>query len=63
VDLLVEAEAARLVRLAPKTLRNLRHRGGGPRFRKAAGRVVYDRRDVERWLAGRAYIRTHEPVS
>lgn len=63
MDLLTEAETSALVRLAPRTLRKLRHEGGGPRFRTLASRVVYDRRDVERWVDSHTYTRTHEVVS
>ncbi len=59
---LTEREAADLLRLAPRTLRKLRHEGGGPRFRKHAARVVYERGDLVVWSESRAFRRTHEPV-
>jgi predicted DNA-binding transcriptional regulator AlpA len=33
-----------------ETLRYFRHRGEGPLSFKLGRRVVYDRRDVERWI-------------
>ena len=36
-----EKEAARFLQVTPKTLKNYRWRGDGPRYRKHGGRVVY----------------------
>jgi len=48
------AETARYMRMATSTLAHLRSRGGGPKFSKAGARIiVYDRGDVDAWLANR----------
>ena len=43
-------EAAHYVGLATGTLANMRVRGDGPRFRKIAGRVLYDVADLDAWI-------------
>lgn len=52
--LLSTAQAARLVGLSPKTLRQLRCERSGPRCLKfgtaAQARVLYRRSDLERWV-------------
>jgi hypothetical protein len=52
--------------IAPKTLRNWRHTGGGPRAVKhgtARGAPVrYPLAEVERWETDHLETRTHEPV-
>lgn len=35
-------EAAEFLRLKPKTLRNMRWRGEGPKYRKHGSKVLYD---------------------
>lgn len=50
--LLRPANAAEYVGLATGTLANLRCRGGGPPFRKIAGRVRYDVSDLDLWIEG-----------
>lgn len=58
---LTASEAANYLRLAPSTLAKMRCFGGGPRFSKAGPRrVVYDKADLEEWLADRAYHSTAE---
>ncbi len=42
-------EAARFLRLRKRTLDNLRWLGGGPKFRKHGGRIVYHRDDLTAW--------------
>lgn len=42
-------EAARFLRLRPRTLDNMRSRGVGPIYCKHGGRVVYHRDDLESW--------------
>ena len=37
--------------MSPATLETLRIRGGGPAFVKLGARVVYQREDLDRWLA------------
>jgi predicted DNA-binding transcriptional regulator AlpA len=47
-------EAAAYLRLAPSTLAKFRCQGGGPPFFKAGGRaVIYDRAQIDDWLASR----------
>ena len=43
------AEAATFLRLAPRTLDNMRQRGTGPLYSKHGGRVVYHRNDLIDW--------------
>ena len=46
-------EAAHYLRLELRTLVNWRSRGGGPRYRKHGGRVLYHIDDLESWSRGR----------
>jgi hypothetical protein len=50
--LLIVLEAAKYVRLTKATLDAWRSAGKGPRFIKAGKRVLYDTRDLDRWLDG-----------
>ena len=43
------AEAAAFLRLAPRTLDNMRQRGTGPLYSKHGCRVVYHRDDLIDW--------------
>ena len=43
------AEAAAYLRLAPRTLDNMRQRGIGPLYGKHGGRVRYHREDLVAW--------------
>ena len=43
------AEAAAFLRLAPRTLDNMRQRGTGPLYGKHGGRVRYHRDDLVAW--------------
>lgn len=52
-ELLTTAELAALCRTSPETCRYWRWRGEGPRAMKVGRRVLYDRRDVDAWLAAR----------
>jgi excisionase family DNA binding protein len=45
-------EAADYLRLSKATLDAWRTAGKGPRFIKAGKRVLYDSRDLDRWLDG-----------
>lgn len=42
-------EAAAFLRLAPRTLDNMRQRGTGPLYNKHGGRVRYHRDDLVAW--------------
>lgn len=43
------SEAAAFLRLAPRTLDNMRQRGTGPLYNKHGGRVRYHRDDLIAW--------------
>jgi hypothetical protein len=55
--LLMTVEAARLLRLSPRTLERLRVKGTGPRYMKAGAgirtRVLYHPDDVQDWVSKR----------
>jgi len=42
-----EVEAAKFLKLSPKTLRNMRWRGAGPCYRKHGSRVIYEVNDLK----------------
>ena len=50
-DYLTEAELAKLVRAQQETVRYWRHKGLGPPWFRVGRRVLYDRSDVDSWLA------------
>jgi excisionase family DNA binding protein len=58
-DLLKSFEAAELLRVPVRTLYEWRMRGVGPAAYRVGKRVLYDRKDVERWLEAHR----EEPVS
>ena len=51
-DLLTMPEAAAIARRSENALRQLRHKGKGPSWRKVDGRLVVDARELAAWLAG-----------
>jgi len=53
--------AADYLGLSPATLETLRIRGGGPTFSKLGRRVVYQREDLDAWLAERKRRSTSDP--
>ena len=55
-------QAGAYVGLSVKTLEKLRVTGRGPRYAKAGRRVIYDRRDLDRWVAARKRGFTGESV-
>lgn len=55
-DLMTTAEVDALIRRPAETLRYWRWRGEGPRSFKVGRGVVYDRGDVEKWLAAQKRI-------
>lgn len=57
------AETARYAGLGNSTLARLRSGGGGPKFSKVGRIVVYDRQDVDMWLADRLCRSTADYVS
>jgi predicted DNA-binding transcriptional regulator AlpA len=53
---LAEPDAARVVRLSPRTLRRFRVSGDGPSYIRAGKkRVLYDAGEIERWAAERTF--------
>jgi predicted DNA-binding transcriptional regulator AlpA len=48
--LLTVVETAAYVSLSASTLNRLRVSGGGPRYAKLAGKVLYDVRDLDKWI-------------
>lgn len=48
---LTTTEVAELCRTSPDTVRYWRHTGKGPRSFKVGRRVLYQRADVDQWLA------------
>ncbi|MBL8255979.1 MAG: helix-turn-helix domain-containing protein [Pseudoxanthomonas mexicana] len=54
-------EAARFLKLSPRTLEKMRVVGGGPRFRKHGRRVLYALVDLEAWSAERVCDSTSDP--
>jgi excisionase family DNA binding protein len=48
--LLTVAEAATYLSLSASTLNKLRVSGGGPRYVKIGGKVLYDERDLDQWI-------------
>ncbi len=58
---LTEAEAARILRLSPRTLQRMRLDGGGPRFcRLTEKRIGYDIADLQTWVSARSVASTAE---
>lgn len=59
--LLTRAEVVRVYGLGRRFLELSAGRGGGPPFVKAGGRALYDRLDLERWIASRRRRSTSDP--
>lgn len=59
---LTNQEAARHLRLSPRTLERMRVEGSGPPFMKAGpgkrARVLYRKSDLDAWLTGFSYAST-----
>ena len=49
---LLEAEAAEVLRVRPKTLSNKRVTGGGPAYLKCGGRILYAIEDLKSYAEG-----------
>jgi excisionase family DNA binding protein len=43
-------EAAVYLRCGVSTLNKLRVTGGGPRYVKIGGKILYDQRDLDKWI-------------
>jgi hypothetical protein len=50
IRLFTVREAAGYLRLSMSTLNRLRVSGGGPRYAKLAGKVLYDVTDLDGWI-------------
>jgi predicted DNA-binding transcriptional regulator AlpA len=56
-------EAAKYVGLSKSSLDKLRIYGGGPLFIKVGARVVYDKVDVDAWLASKKVANTSQAIA
>src|SRR3546814_3772594 len=56
-------KASLIAGVAEKTLENLRHIGGGPRYIKLGRKVMYDPRDIEAWKEARKIPSTSAQVA
>ena len=62
-QLIPEKRAAKLIGISPRTLRNWRVKGGGPKYVQVSIRCIrYRRRDVLEWIAARERRHTSEPL-
>lgn len=59
-EFLTTDEAARLLRLAPRTLERFRLEGTGPKFRKLGRRCLYSYHDLLAWTDSRVRQSTSE---
>lgn len=57
-ELLTSEEAAELLRVSPRSLNNMRSRGGGPPYVKLGRLVRYDRRRLAAWIEARVRTST-----
>lgn len=57
---LTPPEAAEYLGISASTLAKLRVYGGGPAFLKLGRKVLYERADLDSWLAERKYQSTSE---
>jgi excisionase family DNA binding protein len=48
--LLTVGEAATYLSLSASTLNKLRVSGGGPRYVKPCGKILYDVKDLDQWI-------------
>lgn len=51
-------EAASYLGISRRLLDNWRYQGGGPKYRKHGGRVLYLRDDLDQWSKDREYSST-----
>jgi excisionase family DNA binding protein len=56
-------DAANYVPCGVSTLNKLRVKGGGPRFIKLGGRVLYDTRDLDQWIEANKYASTSDRLA
>jgi predicted DNA-binding transcriptional regulator AlpA len=57
---LIQEEAAKLLRLSPRTLERHRVAGTGPNFVRAGRRVLYRRSSLDAWADQHTYASTAE---
>jgi hypothetical protein len=57
---LIQDEAAKLLRISPRTLERHRVAGTGPKFMKAGKRVLYSETELTDWLAKNTFQSTSE---
>ena len=55
---LTQIEAAKLLRIAPRSLERMRHQGTGPSFMKCGRRVLYTLETIDDWLQSRSFSST-----
>jgi hypothetical protein len=60
MDTLNVDKAAEYTNISKSSLNKLRVYGGGPIFIKVGARVVYDRIDLDAWLAGKKIANTSQ---
>jgi hypothetical protein len=60
VETLSVIEAAKYSKLSKSSLNKFRVYGGGPLYIKVGARVVYDRLDLDTWLAGKKIANTSQ---
>ena len=60
-DLLTTEEAAKYLRLSPRTLERYRVTGEGPRFLKVGTRVFYLQSELDKWLKSKWRRSTSDP--
>jgi hypothetical protein len=60
VSYLIQDEAAKLLRLSPRTLERMRLEGTGPQFHKFGRRVVYKNDDLTSWANSRVFTSTSD---
>ena len=60
-ELLTTKEAARYLRVSPRTLERYRVTGQGPRYLKIGRLVFYRKSDLDAWLAERERRSTSDP--
>lgn len=48
---LTGSEAAKLIRISDRSLRDMRREGKGPPYSEINGRVIYDVEDIHAWMA------------
>ena len=60
LDLMTQKQLADCLRISTKTLEAMRQRGGGPKYHKFGGRVLYSRASIAAYLAQHEYSSTSD---